>query len=101
LHLERERQRRLEAKRREQERIKQLFEQAASWRRAADVRAYVGAVRQAINAGRLRVAPAVLDTWALWATEQANRIDPLMRGCSFFEEQASDSAEDVGDFDDS
>jgi len=71
-----------EAERRERERlaaiekakVDALRADAAAWREARTIRAYVAAAR--IAAGG-RVDDAVLNRWADWATGEAARIDPL------------------------
>jgi hypothetical protein len=96
---ERERQRRLDEERREQARVDDLLAQVASWRRAADLCAFVAAVRDAAANRRFKIEGLTVDEWALWALAQANRLDPLMQ--SVPEEQAPDEdaedAEDIGE----
>ena len=54
----------------------QLVKEAAAWREAEDIRAYVAAViRQAVATGEL--LSDELQTWAVAASEVANRKDPL------------------------
>lgn len=61
----------------EQARIDRLLDEAATLRRASDIRAYVHAVRQA-TAGEGRVASTKeVERWAEWALAEANRIDPV------------------------
>jgi len=80
---EREAQRRkAEEEGRERERIAALEKakrdalrrDARAWREAADIRAYVEAVRKAAD------APGTTDAWARWALLEADRIDPIVSG---------------------
>ena len=70
--LEEERIREEERKRREQ-----LIEEAAAWRRAADIREYVGAVR---TSAELRGAEALASVapWVEWALRVADEGDPVV-----------------------
>jgi hypothetical protein len=78
--LELERQERERVQRLEQARIDRLLDEAATLRRASDIRAYVHAARQA-TAGEGKVAPAEeVERWAQWALAEANRIDPVRNG---------------------
>jgi hypothetical protein len=97
---EREAQRhRAEEERRERERIAALEKakrdalrcDARAWREAADIRAYVEAVRKAAD------APETTDAWARWALLEADSIDPIASGRSLqmiAEGQANDDIED-------
>jgi hypothetical protein len=80
---EREAQRRkVEAERRERERLAaietakrdMLRNDATAWREAADIRAYVEAVRRAA------ALPVSVDGWTRWALLEADRIDPIASG---------------------
>jgi hypothetical protein len=80
---EREVQRRkAEEERRKRERIAALEKakrdalrgDARAWREAADIRAYVEAVRKAAY------VPETTDAWARWALLEADRIDPIVSG---------------------
>jgi hypothetical protein len=67
----REQQRRADLRERieaERKAISRLEEEARNWRRAEEIRAFVAARRDAIQSDT---------TWATWALEQADRIDPL------------------------
>ena len=83
-----ERRRRLEAERREQERrdaqeqarVDHLLSEADQFRRAADIRAYVSAARQANCESSAPIAEDVFEIWAAWATKAADRIDPVLSG---------------------
>jgi hypothetical protein len=68
---ERERQAELERKR-----VERLLSEAEALRNARAIRAYVEEVRAAAPA----VPQAELDAWAVWALEQADRIDPVLGG---------------------
>jgi hypothetical protein len=72
------RRRRAEEIRQEKEKVERLLREAEAWQRAQQVRTYIEAVKQAaiqkhgfINAG------SELDNWLKWATQQADRLDPL------------------------
>jgi hypothetical protein len=69
-----ERQKREAQLKREQERRQRLFVQARNWRQAADVRAFVAAVREHNEAQR---HSADLEAWAVWALAEADSLDPL------------------------
>jgi hypothetical protein len=60
---------------REQARRQRLFVEARNWKQAADVRAFVAAVREHAEAQR---HAADLDTWAAWALAEADGLDPLI-----------------------
>ncbi len=57
-------------------RVERLLGEAEALRRARAIRAYVQEVRSAAPP----VPQAELDTWAAWALEQADRIDPVFSG---------------------
>jgi hypothetical protein len=61
---------------REEERKSQLRRDARAWREAADLRAYVAAVRAADVAGIARL-PLPLTDWVQWSLAVADEIDPL------------------------
>ena len=83
---EEERQRREEKARREREarikaekaRIDRLLGEAAAFRQAAEIRAYVEDVRRANSASSEPVAEEELEAWCAWALAEANRIDPVL-----------------------
>lgn len=60
----------------EKQRLDQLVAEAVALRQAAEIRAYVAAMRSTgssqVQAGRQR-----LDAWAEWALAQADKLDPL------------------------
>lgn len=72
---ERERQHRLE-----QARIDRLLEEAATLRRATDIRTYVHAVRQAARGEGMNTPAEEVERWAQWALAEADRIDPVRNG---------------------
>jgi hypothetical protein len=70
----------------EKERVERLLNDAANWRRAADLRAYVEAVRQA-HASPDPDRVKQLERWAAWVSAEADRIDPIQsRGFSLPDE---------------
>ncbi len=92
---ERLRERELERERRaklQQARIDRLLDEAGSLRRAADIRAYVVAVRQALEVdGTLAATHAVARGG--WTLAQADRIDPVKNG-KFLQELEGDGSSD-------
>jgi hypothetical protein len=68
----------------EQARIDRLLDEAASLRRATDIRAYVDAVKAAVASESTSVPPDVIERWSTWAHAQADRIDPV-RSARFLE----------------
>lgn len=99
---EREAQRRkVEAERRERERLAAvekakrdtLRSDATAWREAADIRAYVEAVRRAA------AQPESIDSWMRWALLEADSLDPIASGRTFegiTERQTDDNNGDGG-----
>ncbi len=75
-----EREKRDEARRKEAQRIQALLQQVTRWFQAANVRAYVDAVRTAVRTDPIKVDPERLDRWTLWALTQADQIDPIVTG---------------------
>ena len=67
-----------QARKAEAERVARLVEEAAAWRKAADIRAYVEAARFAVQSGDSNVEPAKLESWAVWTLAQADQLDPLV-----------------------
>lgn len=61
----------------ERARRSQLVAEAKRWRRAADIRAYVGAV-QAQAEGQGGAAVSRITKWAGWALAVADEVDPLV-----------------------
>lgn len=74
LRKEREHREKLEKARRDQ-----LLSQAAAWRQASEVRAYVRAFMESRPAARNPEDTQTLETWAVWALAEADRIDPLLQ----------------------
>lgn len=75
---EEERKKRERQIRLEKARVDRLLGEAAAFRQAADIRAYVQSVRAANAAAAEPVSDTELDAWAAWATAQADRIDPVL-----------------------
>lgn len=90
---ERERQELERRAKLEQARIDRLVGEAASLRRAADIRAYVAAVKQAVDSDDLAPQAGVLARWENWALAQADRIDPVKNG-KFLQGLEGDDASD-------
>lgn len=64
--------------REEKEKLAKLLTDAESWQRSQKIRAYVDAVRADAARRHGRVpSGSELDQWLTWATEQAERLDPL------------------------
>lgn len=64
----------------ERQRVEDLLGDAAAFRRARDIRAYVDEARTA-NAGVPGLLPSEdMEAWARWALAQADRIEPVMTG---------------------
>lgn len=80
----RERDRRLQA---EKERIERLLNEASALRQAADIRAYVEAVRAENAAADNPLPQEKVEAWAAWALAEADRIDPVRSG-RFLEQHA-------------
>jgi len=78
--IERERQERERQRRLEQARIDRLLDEAATLRRATDIRAYVHAVRQAAAGEGMNTPAEQVERWAQWALAEADRIDPVRNG---------------------
>jgi hypothetical protein len=92
--LERERKERERRQRLEHARIDRLLDEAASLRRAADIRAYVCAVRNAIEAEGISIEGDDLARWAHWALGQTDRIDPVTNGRFLQRYEEDDSNEE-------
>jgi hypothetical protein len=72
------RRRKAEEIQKAKEKVERLLREAQAWQKAQQVRTYIEAVKQAaiqkhgyINTG------SELDNWLKWATQQADRLDPL------------------------
>lgn len=70
---------------RESHRAEVLAHQAASWRRANDLRDYVRAMETAVECAEDSVEPGALN-WIRWARDYANRLDPLEKPISLPED---------------
>lgn len=75
---EAERQERERQRKAEQARVDRLLGEAAVFRQANDIRAYVDSVRQANAVSRKPVSEEEVDASAQWALAQADRIDPVL-----------------------
>ena len=60
------------------ERRNRLFTETGAWRHASDIRAYIQAQLDYRKPRADAEALTVLETWALWALAEADRIDPLL-----------------------
>ncbi len=75
LQLEREeRERRQQL---EQARIDRLLDEAASLRRATDIRTYVDAVNTIAASAATSISLDAVERWSKWALAEADRIDPV------------------------
>jgi hypothetical protein len=75
-------ERRQQAERKRQEesaRIRALESSVVAWRRAAAIRQYVEAMRQAAEASGVADADSPLTEWLSWAESYADRVDPTKR----------------------
>jgi hypothetical protein len=90
--LELEREERVRRERLEQARIERLLDEAASLRRANDIRAYVDAVRTSVAISATSVSPEEMERWSKWALAQADRIDPVKTAHFLEDIEADDSA---------
>lgn len=87
--LRRERE---ERQREELERLKALEDEARSWRRAGDIRAYVAAAEaKAIGEHGTVASDSELGRWIAWARNKADWIDPLVAaGCPILDDENDD-----------
>lgn len=92
--LERERQEMERRQRLEQARIDRLLDEAATLRRATEIRAYVHAVKQATTGEGTDATTEEVERWAQWALAEADRIDPVRNGQFLQPTSASDPTED-------
>ncbi len=75
---ERTRQEKLRLIEAEEARIQGLLTEADDWHRSNRIRRYIAAVQgRAIQTGGYGPGSG-LDEWGVWATQQADRIDPLV-----------------------
>lgn len=63
----------------EKARIEHLLEDAMSLRLANDLRTYIQAVQEVINASDVPVSDEEMAEWVPWASAQVERIDPIQR----------------------
>jgi hypothetical protein len=87
--LRRERE---ERQREELERLKALEDEARSWRRAGDIRAYVAAAEaKAIGEHGTIASESELGRWIAWARSKADWIDPLVAAaCPVLDDEDED-----------
>jgi hypothetical protein len=73
-------QKELERIRREEEgKIKDLDREVASWHRSQKIRSYIDAVKKWAIQKYGEIKPdGKLQQWLTWATNQADRLDPLV-----------------------
>jgi len=75
---ERERWKQEELRRKETERVQELFQCVNAWRQAAEIRAYVQAVRAMSETSRCDINGGNLEQWVSWALAQADRLNPIV-----------------------
>lgn len=75
----------------EQARIDRLLDEAASLRRATDIRAYVEAVRRTATRDSISGSSDEVERWSRWALAEADRIDPIKTGRFLQDGNADDS----------
>lgn len=75
---EAEREARALAEKQARERIARLLAQAKNLARANEIRAYVEATL--LRMGEITASPEDLGHWAVWARQEADRIDPVRNG---------------------
>jgi len=92
--LERQRKERERQERLAQARIDRLLDEAASLRRAADIRAYVDAVEHAIERESVGASREEIAHWAAWARAQADSIDPVKSGRLLQRYEEDDSSDE-------
>lgn len=78
--IEEERQRVEKRKKYEQACIDQLLGQANSFRQANEIRSYIEVARKANSTSGNPWPEQEFESWAEWALEQADRIDPVKSG---------------------
>ncbi len=82
---ERERQQELQ-----QSRIDRLLDEAASLRRATDIRAYVEAVKTTVANDAVLTSLDSVERWSKWTLAEADRIDPVKTARFLDEVEAQD-----------
>jgi hypothetical protein len=66
-------------RREEEEKLKDLDREVASWHRSQKIRSYIDAVKKWAIQKYGEVKPdSKLHQWLTWATQQADRLDPLV-----------------------
>ncbi len=87
--LELEREERERRERLEQARVDRLLDEAASLRRATDIRTYVAAVKAVVANETSSISAEEMQRWSKWALTEADRIDPVVsaRFLDAFEEK--------------
>ena len=72
----------------ENQRVKQLFEHAARWRTAQELRAFIARAQNQGCLPEIALEGDEFERWAMWAQEQADRLDPLTpRPASILDEE--------------
>jgi hypothetical protein len=69
-----------ERMRAQQKRVERLLRDADALRRAQDIRIYIAQVRELESRHGSSSTSAELDEWTAWASEQADKIDPVRLG---------------------
>lgn len=64
--------------RREKERVQGLLRQAEELRKATDIRNFIGTIKSSSHGSP--IDPSLLDQWIVWASAEADRIDPVKNG---------------------
>ena len=68
----------------EEKRIQDLEDQALRWERSKRLRAYIAEVKTvALTRGDDGDSRKKLDQWVVWASQHADRLDPLTHGLPF------------------
>jgi hypothetical protein len=73
-----ERMRKEEEIAREKARVEALYQAAAQWRKACEIRDYVAAMQRIEEAEKVTVDGKSLLEWCAWAMAQADKIDPTI-----------------------
>jgi hypothetical protein len=64
-------------RKKEAERVQELLQCVSAWRQAAEIRAYVQAVRTTAETTQRNINAPDMEQWVSWALAQADRLDPL------------------------
>lgn len=67
----------------EQDRRAALLKIVKDWRDAGEIRAFVEALKKAVNDGEFRPNAEVFEPWLDWAMERAKHLDPILSGWTF------------------